>query len=470
MTVTPSADRVAGRIQRIENGLLPETPLRSQPPEKRRLAERMAYHETPGVSVAVINDGEIEWARGFGVTEAGKPEPVTTETLFQAGSISKPVAAMAALRLVQEGRIDLDEDVNTYLTSWKVPPNGLWQPRVTLRQLLSHTAGLTLHGFPGYLPSRPVPTLPQILDGQEPANTGPVRVNTLPGTQFRYSGGGTTIMQLMLMDVLGQPFPEIMRAMVLDPLGMEHSTYEQPLPPARARFAATGHPSDSRPVDGKWHVYPEMAAAGLWTTASDLARFALEIQQSLAGKSNKVLSTEMVSQMLTPQVEDHMGLGPFLEGKDGSARFGHGGADEGFLANLTAYRHRGQGSVVMVNSNRGWPVISEILRAIAQEYGWPDFIPTEPAPAEVAPHVAAAYAGEYELKPNFRFTVAVGDSGLTLRTTGQPKMPLYPESETTYFARVVEATLTFVKSDTGEVRELIFKQNGKEMPAKKISP
>lgn len=248
---------------------------------------------------------------------------------------------------------------------------------------------------------------------------------------------------------------------------MEHSSYEQPLPPARARFAATAHPGDSRPVDGKWHVYPEMAAAGLWTTPSDLARFALEIQQSLAGKSNKVLSAEMVAQMLTPQVEDHIGLGPFLEGKEGSARFGHGGADEGFLSHLTAYRHRGQGAVVMVNSNRGWSVIAEIERAVAQEYGWPDFISTEPPLAEVDPRSVAACMGEYELKPNFRLIVAAGDGGLTLGTTGQPAILLYPESETAYFARAIEATITFVKSETGEVRELIFKQNGKEMLAKK---
>src|SRR5947208_16880677 len=150
----------------------------------------MAYQETAGVSVAVIQNGEIEWARRFGVKEAGKPEPVTAETLFQAGSISKPVAAMAALRLVQEGRIDLDEDVNTYLTSWKVPPNGPWQPRVTLRQLLSHTGGTTVHGFPGYPRGSAVPTMRQVLDGEQPANTSAVRVNAFPGTLHRYSGGG----------------------------------------------------------------------------------------------------------------------------------------------------------------------------------------------------------------------------------------------------------------------------------------
>jgi CubicO group peptidase (beta-lactamase class C family) len=468
MTPAGIPDTIVERIRRIEDGLLAETALRSQEPKRGKLADRMRYYETPGASVAVINDYQVEWARGFGVKETGRSEPVTTETLFQAGSISKPVAAMAALRLVQEGRIDLDEDVNRYLVSWKVPPSGAWQPRITLRQLLSHTAGLTLHGFPGYLTDRKIPTLIQVLDGEEPANTAPVRVNTVPGTQFRYSGGGTSIVQLMLMDLLGKPFPELMRELVLAPLGMQNSTYEQPLPAVRAAFAATGHPNDSRPVDGKWHVYPEMAAAGLWTTASDLARFAIEIQLSLQGRSNRVLSQEMTEQMLTPQVEEQIGLGPFLEGKGDTARFGHSGSDEGFVCTLTAYKGRGQGSVVMVNANRGWPIIGEIQRAIAQEYGWPDFIRAEPALAEVDAQIRAACVGEYELRPGFRLIVAKGECGLTLQPTGQAPIPLYPESETKYFTRVVEAEITFVRTESGDVRELIFKQNGKEMTAKRL--
>jgi CubicO group peptidase (beta-lactamase class C family) len=469
MTTAQSTDAVAERIRRIEDGLLPETALRSEAPKPRTLAERMTYYETPGISVAVIDGDEIAWARGFGVKEAGQPEPVTTETLFQAGSISKPVTAMVALRLVQEGRIDLDEDVNRYLVSWKVPPSGAWQPRITLRQLLSHTAGLTIHGFPGYMTDRPIPTLVQVLDGEELANTAPVRVNALPGTQFRYSGGGTSIVQLMLMDLLGKPFPALMRELVLDPLGMDHSTYEQPLPAARARFAATGHPNDSRPVAGKWHIYPEMAAAGLWTTASDLARFGIEIQRSLQGRSNKVLSRAMTEQMLTPQVEDHIGLGPFLEGKGEAARFGHGGRDEGFDCSLTAYRTRGQGAVVMQNSNRGGALMGEIQRAIAREYGWPEFIRAEPPLAEIDHPTRSACEGEYELRPGFRFTVAQGASGLTLQPAGQALVPLYAESETKYFARVVEAEVTFVRAETGEVRELVFKQNGKELTAKRLA-
>jgi len=267
------------RITRIENYLIPDSPLRCQSPRTITLAERMNTLVTPGVSIAVIEDGKIAWAKGWGVREAGQPDPVTPQTLFQAASISKPVTALAVLRLVEQGRLDLDEDVNAYLTSWKVPANDGWQPVVTLRQLLSHTGGTTVHGFPGYPPDQPLPTAVQVLEGGPLANTDPLVVNVLPGTVNRYSGGGTTIVQQMLVDVLGQPFPQIMREWVLGPLGMERSTYEQPLPPHRRQEAATAHPSGGTPQPGRWHVYPEMGAAGLWTTPSDLVHFQGRIRE-----------------------------------------------------------------------------------------------------------------------------------------------------------------------------------------------
>src|SRR5262245_33649792 len=216
------------RINRVLNGLLPDSPFRNQFEAKASLKDRMAYFHTPGLSIAVVNDYKIEWARGFGVKEWGKPAPVTEDTMFQAGSVSKPMFALAVMRLVQDGRLDLDRDVNDYLKSWRVPANGSWQPRITLRHLLSHTAGTTVHGFPGYCRTDKVPTVPQLLNGEPPANTSAVLVNILPGTQLRYSGGGTTIAQLMVSDVLGLPFPEIMREILLARTGMKHSTYEQP--------------------------------------------------------------------------------------------------------------------------------------------------------------------------------------------------------------------------------------------------
>ena len=365
------------RIQRVENGLMPAQIGKGETIPKWTIAERMAHYNVAGVSVAVIDHYAIQWAKGYGVLDKSSKQAVTVDTLFQAGSISKPVSAAAALHLVETGKLNLDEDVNRKLKSWHVPENEFTRDqKVTLRRILSHSAGLTVHGFPGYPVAEPIPTLIQILDGNKPANTAAIRVDMAPGTKERYSGGGYTILQLLLTDTTGQPFPRLLKTTVLDKIGMDHSTYQQPLPPDWAQAAASGYKPDGSPIQGKWHVYPEMAAAGLWTTASDLARFAIEIQKSREGRSNLVLSREMTTQMLTRQM-DNVGLGLMLEGDAHSPRFGHGGDDAGFQAMLLATLDSGKGAVVMVNSDNGIRLAQEIVLSIAAEYGWPDYQPRE---------------------------------------------------------------------------------------------
>ena len=365
------------RIHRVENGLMPAQIAKGEPIPKWTIAERMAHYKVVGVSVAVIDNYAIHWAKGYGTLAKDNTRPVTTATLFQAGSISKPVAATAALHLVEAGKLSLDEDVNRKLKSWHVPENEFTrEQKVTLRRILSHSAGLTVHGFPGYAVDEPLPTLIEILDGKKPANTAPIRVDLVPGSTERYSGGGYTIMQLLLTDVTGERFPQLLKSTVLEKVGMQHSTYQQALPPDWAKNAASGYRPNGEPVQGKWHVYPEMAAAGLWTTASDLAQFTIEIQKSREGRSNRVLSREMTNQMLTRQI-DGAGLGLMLGGTDQAPRFSHGGADEGFQAMLLATLDSGKGAVVMANSDNGISLAQEILLSIAAEYGWPDYKPRE---------------------------------------------------------------------------------------------
>jgi len=373
----PSA-RLAQRIERVENGIPPIPLGENEPPLQFNLQRLMEAYKVPGLSVAVIDNFEIVWARSYGVTEAGGSTPVTTKTLFQAGSISKPVAATGALYLVEHGKLSLDEDVNRKLVSWKVPENEFTrEQKVTLRRLMSHSAGLTVHGFPGYAVDVPIPTLVQIFNGEKPANTAPIRVDIVPGTKGRYSGGGITIEQQLVMDVTGDPFPQFMRKTVLDKIGMLDSTYEQPLPPTRATLAASGTYADGKVVRGKWHIYPEMAAAGLWTTPSDLAKFAIEIALSKQGKANHVLSVAMTQQMLTPQI-DRIGLGFFLGDNNNSGQFGHGGADEGFQAMLTMF-DSGHGVAVMANSDNGITVANYLIRSVAREYAWNSTPEKEPA-------------------------------------------------------------------------------------------
>jgi len=358
------------RIQRIEALVLDISMREKEPPLRLSLAQIMEAYNVPGLSVAVIDNYKIAWAKGYGVIGSGSTTPVGAGTLFQAGSISKPVAATAALALVEKGRLALDEDVNQKLKSWKVPENEFTKDqKVTLRRLMSHTAGLTVHGFPGYDVDTPLPTLVQVLNGEKPANTEPIRVDIVPGTKERYSGGGVTIEQLLMMDVTGKPFPALLRETVLDKIGMTDSGYEQPLPPTRALLTATGTHQDGKPVHGRWHIYPEMAAAGLWTTPTDLAKFAIEIAQSKNGKSDKILSQKTVEEMLTPVLPHGAGLGFFVEEQNPGV-FGHNGADEGFQALLTMNWQTGNGVAIMANSDNGIAVADLLLRSVAKEYAW----------------------------------------------------------------------------------------------------
>lgn len=365
---TKSSDQQE-HIQRIEAKAVDLSLNPKEPPLQLSLQKLMELYKIPGFSIAVIDDYKIVWAKAYGVTDAGSTSPVTTQTLFQAGSISKPVAATGALYLVEKGKLSLDEPVNEKLKIWKVPDNEFTATqKVTLRRLMSHTAGLTVHGFPGYDVDDPLPTLVQIFNGEKPANTAPIRVDITPGTVERYSGGGITIEQQLMIDVTGKPFPELMHETVFDKIGMTDSSYSQPLPPDWAQRTAAGAGIDGKAVHGRWHVYPEMAAAGLWTTPTDLAKFAIEIALSKQGKANHILSQKMTNEMLTP-VMDEAGLGFFLD-KRNPGQFGHNGDDDGFEALLTMNANTGKGVAIMVNWQLGNAAAEFVVRSVAREYAW----------------------------------------------------------------------------------------------------
>lgn len=456
----------AGRmVAGLQLPALPGVPVTTAP-----LAGRMAYHEVPGVAVAVLRDGEIAWAAGFGVRAAAGAEPVTERTLFQAASISKPVTALAVLRLAQDGRIDLDTDVNAYLMTWRVPPNDGWQPRVSLRQLLSHTAGTTVHGFPGYHPGRPRPTLLQILDGKPPANTPPVRVSTLPGTLLRYSGGGTLIVQLVLEHVTGQAFADLMRDLVLAPLGMQDSTFAQPLPASLHDRAATGHRAGGAAVAGNWHVYPEQAAAGLWTTPGDLLRVALEVQRAVDGRGT-ILTRASAGAILTHGPVGDIGIGFFSSGEGKTRRFCHGGGNEGFKSVLDAYVEHGDGVAVMANGDAGSALIDEIVGAVVREEGWPvgrgEGFGTFRAPrATVEPDQAAlaAVAGTYEVRPDYLLTLRHENGRLLLVAPEQPPVPLRMVDGNRFEAATLDLVIA-VERDGDRVAGIILRQGDDELEA-----
>ncbi len=364
-------------IARIEADLEPVIQPRNGPVVRHTLAEEMAAHHLPALSIAVADGGRIVWAKAYGLADVADAVAATTGTVFQAGSISKPVAASAAMQLIQEGKLRLDTPANDQLKSWRIPDSAFTgdQP-VTLRHLLTHTGGLTVHGFPGYAAGVPVPTVAQVLAGKPPANTPAVLVERRPGTVWNYSGGGITIAQLMMTDVTGQPFPVLLRERVFKPLGMSASTYEQPLPASR-RDGAAGYLADGMPVAGRFHTYPEMAAAGLWTTPSDLVRWAIALQRANDGQSARLMSQASAKAMLTPGLGS-WGLGIMINGAPGPAegmRFSHGGDDWGFKAQLVGYMTGGRVIAVMANGDDGDVVNQELLAAVARAYGWKGFEP-----------------------------------------------------------------------------------------------
>jgi CubicO group peptidase (beta-lactamase class C family) len=422
-----SAQDTNERIRQVETGLRRKVQIKGQPVQKFTIAERMERWHVPGVSIAVVSDGVVAWANGYGVRQLGGGA-VTPETLFQAASISKTGSAMTALRLVELGKLSLDEDVNVKLKTWKLPSSEAMQgERVTLRRLLSHTAGTTVHGFPGYAQGDPVPTLPQLLDGVKPANTAAIRVDIKPGTEWRYSGGGYEIVQQLVQDVTGKPFAEVTQKLVLGPLQMAHSTYQQPLPERLWAEAASAYNSEGVGIPGKWHVYPEQAAAGLWTTPSDLAKVILEIQ-----KPGRVLTPKTIDLMTTP-VLDHYGLGLQLGDTDHQKSFSHGGANEGFRCMLWGYQEGGRGAVIMTNGDNGSQLSEEILASIAATYNWPDFKPLEKIVIAVPASKLETYAGTYDAPNNFVIKVLFENGKLYIQPAGYPKAELLPQSEDTFF-------------------------------------
>ena len=422
---------VQEHIRAVESGLAPAVVIKGRPVPRSTIDERMKALHVRGAGIAVIQNYEVQWAKGYGFADLETKRPVTNETLFQAGSISKPVAAVAAMKIVEMGKLRLDDPVNTFVKSWKLPDSDFAkEQKVTLRRIMSHSAGLTVHGFPGYAAGETVPSLVEVLDGKEPANTAPIRVDIVPGTIFRYSGGGYTIMQLAMIDVTGQPFPALMHDLVLSKVGMLDSTYEQPLPSRLAGIAASGYRGNGDPVPGKYHTYPEMAAAGLWTTATDLARFAIEIQKSREGRANKILSKATVEEMLREQKKPY-GLGFSLEQVDGSSRFGHGGADEGFQAQFSATMD-GQGFVVMTNSDNGIRLAGEIGLSIAAAYGWPDQ-PREREAIRLSAPEMEKLAGDYEAPQVGKVHIRPAGDRLAITIEGE-NLEWYPESATKFFS------------------------------------
>ncbi|HEU4791440.1 MAG TPA: serine hydrolase [Flavobacterium sp.] len=354
---------VNDKIKTFENNLNHWDKSKSK---KWSLKERMAFYEVNAVSIAVIKDYKVEWVKAYGYADLSKKKLATPQTLFQAASISKSINSLAILKLVEEGKLGLDNDINNYLKDWKFPYDSISKgKKISIANLLNHTAGLSIGGFAGYEKGTKLPTTIETLNGVKPSNSNAVRSIFEPSLKFQYSGGGTTITQLILENTTGEKYEEYMMKNVLPQLGMNNSSFNQPAAKEKEILLATGYNIDKE-VEGKYHIYPEKAAAGLWTNPTDLAKYIIETQLSLLGKSNKILSKEMS----VKRVDNNFGV--FVNDFKGTKYFGHSGGNEGFVCYYTGDFEGGNGIVVMTNGRM--PMINnEIVSSIASLNNWKNY-------------------------------------------------------------------------------------------------
>ena len=436
------------RIRQVENSL--GDWVRTQNDTIWNLEQRMKHHNITGVSIAVINDFKLDWAKGYGWADVSEQRPVTEKTLFQAASISKSLNGVGVMKLVQDGKIDLKTDINQYLTSWKFPYDTVSKGKlITVGALLSHTAGLTIHGFPGYARGDSLPTIQQILDGQKPANTEAVRSLMEPGLRPVYSGGGITVSQLIVSDVTQQPYDVFMQKNVLDPMGMTGSFYTIPSATTDTTMLATGYKADGTPVKGKYHLYPEQAAAALWTNPSDLGRYIIETALSYNGKSEKVLTPEYTKMRLEP-VMANAALGVSIARKDSSYYFSHGGANEGFTCYYVGDVISGNGMVIMTNSDNG-SLYAEVANSVATVYNWKDYYkPVLKTVIDLDEADLDRYVGKYETTGG---SYTIKREGRNLLVSPYPGywVNVYFTSDVDFFVREYEGNQTFAIDDKGKV-------------------
>jgi CubicO group peptidase (beta-lactamase class C family) len=457
---------VQQRIKQVENGLTENLQTNDSGP--MNLQKRMEHYKVNGLSIAVIKDYKIDWVKAYGFSDTASKTPVTDKTLFQAASISKSLNAVGVMKLFKSRNLNLFADINTYLTSWKFPYDSLSKgKKINTANLLSHTAGLSVHGFGGYEPGTSIPSVIQILNGEKPANSAAVRSVFEPGIRQQYSGGGIIITQLMITDISKERYEKYMSDQVLKPMGMLNSTFAQPPAGLKPGALATGYDIAGQEVKGKYHIYPEQAPAGLWTNPTELAKYIIETQLAYEGKSAKVLDQETTRLRLTPYMSADAALGVFIENYDGLKYFGHGGANEGFRSSYYGSMEGGNGLVIMLNSDNG-EIIQELINSIAAVYNFKGLNKTKKIKlADVAEKDLDSYLGDYQLTPTLVLTVTRDGKQVYVQATGQAKLEAFPETSSKFFFKVIHATMEFVKDGDGKVTKMIFTQ-GATIQAKKL--
>jgi len=456
------------RILSVENNLLEAVSIKGMPQVKMNVLDRMDFYKVPGLSMAVIDDFQLEWIKSYGFKDISKREPLIPETLFQAGEIIQPIAALCSLSLLEQGRIGWEDNVNVHLRSWTLPESRFTeQEKVTLKQLLTHTAGLSDIHVLGYEQGESLPVLVDLLNGDPLSANQAVRSISKPGVRMNLEGSEYVVLQQLLEDLEGKPFPRISDETVFTPLGMTRSIFAQPLPADLKPEAAPGHLRGGNPVEGQWKNYPELAVSGLWTTAHDIALLLIELMEAAQERSRKIISSRLAHSFFTPQVFNH-GFGWIIDDEGENLIVHQEGSTEGYHCYILCYPLKGQGAVLMTNSSNGTFLIEELLRSLALVYKWPHYHPDEKGLFRLDTSIYTQYIGKYEITPDYILTISYEDYYLIIQPTGQSPTNFYVENPTSFFSTSPYIQIRFIKDQEEQVTGLVLKQAGNEIKARKI--
>lgn len=455
-TKVKAQSQIEKEIKEIENHLSPNIHVKDNPKVTYNILERMKHHNVPGISIAIVKNRELYWSKAYGLTSADKDIKVDRKTLFQIASVTKPITALGILKLVEQNKISLDDDVNTYLKNWQIQDNEFTKTeKVTIRRLLTHTAGLSSHGFDGYPQSENLPSIIEVLNGE--GNWAGVAIDNIPGTAWRYSGGGYVILQKLIEDVTGQSFENYMETEILKPLKMNNSTFQQPLNKEVYKNVSSAHDNDGNPVIGGWHNYTEKGAGGLWSTPEDFAKYIIEIQNIIKGKENGILSKETISKMLTKDI-NNWGLGLLVEGSGESLRFSHDGKNQGFFADFLAFAKKGEAVVILTNGNTP-NLKNEILKSISSVYNWNTHNQRTIEVENLSAEELKNYTGTYDWieRPGFFIEVVIHEEKLNVIAPSFPTDVLTPYSKYDFIDLESEVEVNFKTSDSGEINRLTWR-------------
>ena len=465
-STTNYSKEIEDRIRQVEKDFFVKFAVKGQ--NLPTLQDQMAAFHVNGLSIAVINDYKVEWVKGYGWANVKEKKQVTPETLFEPGSISKSLNALGVMKLVQDKKIDLQTDINNYLKSWQFPYDTISHgKKITVANLLSHTAGLTVHGFPGYYYGQKFPTIVQILDGSKPANTSPVRSMFEPGLRFEYSGGGTMISELIQMDMTGKRYDQYIQDAVFSPLGMSNSFFTQPPPASKKALLATAYGGDGKSIKGGHPILIEQAAGGLWTTPSDLAKFVIDVQLSAQGKSNKVLNTATTQLMLTPYIDERSALGVFIDNRNGTKYFQHDASNQGFSGQYYASLEEGKGVVIFINSDAGFVVVNQLLNSVARVYKWKGIGDQQGSVVKETIDLPAAttknYTGLYREQKGGMAVITEKDGSLWYRAGGGNQWKMYFVSPTVFFNMESTTEKNFYSNPDGTIAGYTRTLDGREL-------